>query len=163
MRAVGRSTTSVSTSRGSPITSPAPARLETTRSSPVFSPSQTLAQPSPHTGNDVAIQTLTTLQFDIQHLIRDNDLLHERKSPRDNVMDILDAAARNLRRTPPANTSNVQLRPNTSSQRKAQPLFTTYLPDIRTHYNSPERKISKQWDAKRIKVSTRKRKMPHQK
>ena len=79
-------------------------------------------------------------------------------------MAIVDAADRNLRRTPPAKTSNMQLRPNTTSQKKAQPLFTTYLPNTLAEYISPERKMSKQSDAKRIKkVSAQKRKMPYQK
>ena len=38
----------------------------------------------------------------------------------------------------------MQLPPNTSSQRKTQPHFTTYLPDIKTSYNSPERKTREQ-------------------
>ena len=130
--AVGRTTAHVTTSRITPITSSAPARRDVTRSPPVFSRSPTLEQPSPHTTNDVAIQTPITPQIDIQPLIPENAFLHERQSPGDNVTEIVDAAARNLRRAPPANTSTMQLRTNTSSQRKAQPLFTTYLPDIIT-------------------------------
>ena len=161
--AVGRTTASGTTSRITPINPSAPVRREVTRSPPVFSRSPTLEQPSPHAENDVAIQSPPITPIDIQPLIPDNDLLYERPSPRDNVTAIVDAAARNLRRTPPANTSNMQLRPHTSSQRKAQPLFKTYLPNILTDYNSPERKMSKQSDAKRIKVSAQKRKTPYQK
>ena len=130
--AVGRTTAPVTTSRTTPITSSTPVRPEVTRSPPVFSRLPTLEQPSPHTRNDVAIQSPITPQIDIQPLIPENAFLHERQSPGDNVTAIVDAAARNLRRTPPANTSTMQLRPNTSSQRKAQPLFTSYLPDIVT-------------------------------
>ena len=75
----------------------------------------------------------------------------------------MDAAARSLRRTPPANTSNMQLRPNTSSQRKAKPLFKSYLPDIVTNYNSPERKTEKQWGRNFHKTPSGKRKTHHQK
>ena len=123
--AVGRTTASTTTSRNAPITSSALARREVMRSPPVCSRSPVLEQPSPHTRDDVPIQSPTTPQIDIQPLIPENAFLHERQSPGDNVMEIVDAAARNLRRTPPANTSTVQLRPNTSSQRKAQPFFTS--------------------------------------
>ena len=119
-------------------------RREVTRSPPVFSRSPTLEQRSPHTRNDVPIQSPTTPQIDIQPLIPENAFLHERQSPGDNVTEIVDAAARYLGRTPHANTSTMKLRPNTSSQRKAQPLLTSYLPDIVTSYNSPERKTQKQ-------------------
>ena len=57
--AVGRTTTSITTSKNTPITSSAPARREVTRSPPVFSRSPTLEEPSPHTKNDVAIQSPT--------------------------------------------------------------------------------------------------------
>ena len=57
----------------------------------------------------------------------------------------------------------MQVRPNTSSQRKAQPLFTTYLPDIKTSYNSPERKIQKQSRTNFNKTPTGKRKTHNQK
>ena len=77
--------------------------------------------------------------------------------------EIVHAAARNLRRTPSANTSMMQLRPNTSAQRRTQPLFTSYLSDILTEYNSPEQQISKQSDAERINVSSQKHKPSHQK
>ena len=140
---VGRTTASITPSRITPLISSVPTRREVTRSPPVFSPSPTLEQPSPHPRNDVAIQSPATPQIEIQPLIPENDFLHERQSPGDNVTEIVDAAARNLRRIPPANTSTMQLRPNTSSQRKAQPLFTSYLPDIVTSYNSPERKTQK--------------------
>ena len=144
--AVGRTSTSTTPSRITPLISSAPTRREVTRSpplfsrSPMFSRSATVEQQSPHTEIDVAIQSPTTLQIDIQPLMPENDFLHERQSPRDNVTEIVNAAARTLRRTPPANTSTMQLRPNTSSQRKAQPLFISCLPDIVTNYNSPERK-----------------------
>ena len=141
---VGRSTASVTTSRITPITSSASTRVEVMRSPPVFSRSPALEQPSPHTRNDDTTQSPTTPQFDIQPLIPENAFLHERQSPVDNVTEIVDAAARKLRRTPPANTSTMKLRPNTSAQRKTQPLFTSYLPDIVTSYNSPERKTQKQ-------------------
>ena len=141
--AVGRSTASITTNRITAITSPTTVRREVTRSPPVFSRSPASEKPSPHTRNDVAIQPPTTPQIDKQPLIPENAFLHERQSPGDKVTEIVDAAARNLRRTPPANTSTMQLRPNTSSQRKAQPLFTSYLPDIATSYNSPERKTQK--------------------
>ena len=141
---VGRTTASTTPSRITPLISSVPTRREVTRSPRVFSPSPTLEPPSPHTRNDVAIQSPVTPQIEIQPLIPQNDFLHERQSPGDNVTKIVDAAARSLRRTPPANTSTMQLRSNTSSQRKTQPLFTSYLPDIVTSYNSPERKPQKQ-------------------
>ena len=140
---VGRTTASITLNRITPVTSSAPVSREVTRSPPVFSRSPASEQPSPHTRNDVAIQSPTTPQIDIQPLIPENDFLHERLPPRDNVTEILDAAAINLKRTPPANTSTMKLRPNTSSQREAQPLFTSNLPDIVTRYNSPERKTQK--------------------
>ena len=98
----------------------------------------------------------------IQPLIPENEILHERLSPRDNVTEIVDAAAVNLSRKPPANTSNMQLRSNTSSQRKIKPLFTSYLPDIVTNYNSPEQKTQKQSGTKFGKIPSGKRKT-HQK
>ena len=153
--AEGRTTASVTTSRITPITSSAPARREVTRSPLVVSLSPPLEQSCAHTENDVAKQSLTTPQTDIQPLIPENAFLHERHSRRDNFREVLDAAATNLRRTPPANTSKMQLRHNTLPQRKTQPLFTSYLPDIITNYNSPERKISKQSDAKRISLCTK--------
>ena len=161
--AVGRTTASVTTSRLTPITSSAPARREVPRSPPVFSRSPALKKPSPHTRNDVARQSPTTPQSHIQPQIPENAFLHGRQSPWDNVTEIVDAAARNLRRTPPANTSTMQLRPNTTSQRKAQPLFTSYLPDIITSYNSPERKTQNQLGTKFNKTPTGKRKTHHQK
>ena len=160
---VGRTTASITRSRITAITSPTPLRRELTRSPPVFLRVPASEQPSPHTRSDVAIQLPTTLHHDIQPLIPENALLHERQSPRDNVQEIVDAAARNLRRTPPANTSTMQLRPNTSAQRKTQPLFTSYLPDILTGYNSPERKAQKQLGTKFTKTPPGKRKTPHQK
>ena len=163
MPAVGRTTASITTNRIPPITSSAPVRREVTRSPPMFSQSATPEQPSPHEGNDVATHSPTTPHIDIHPLIPENDFLHERQSPCDNVTEIVDAAARNLRRTPPANTSTMQLRPNTSTQRKAQPLFTSYLPDILTEYNSPERKTHKQSGSKLNKTRTGKRKTHHQK
>ena len=129
----------------------------------MFPRSQVSEQPSPHTGNDVAIQSPTTPQIDLQPFIPENGFPHERQSPRDNVTEIVDAAAKNLRRTPPANTSTMQLRPKTSTQRKAQPLFTSYLPDIVTSYNSPERKTQKQSGTKFSKTPSGKRKTHHQK
>ena len=160
---VGRTTASTTPSRITPLISSVPTRREVTRSPPVFSPSPTLEPPSLHTRNDVAIQSPITPQIDIQPLIPENAFLHERQSPGDHVTEIVDAAARTLRRTPPANTSNMQLRPNTSSQRKAQPLFTSYLPDIVTSYNSPERKPQKQSGTKFSKTPAGKRKTHHQK
>ena len=160
--AVGRTTASTTTSRITPITSSAPARREVKRSPPVFSRSPVLEQPSPHTRDDIPIQSPTTPQIDIQPLIPENAFLHERQSPGDNVTEIVDAAARILRRTPPANKSTMQLRPNTSSQRKAQPLFTSYLPDLVTSYNSPERKTQKHSGTKFHKIPTGKRKTHHQ-
>ena len=160
---VGRTTASITPSRIMPLISSVPTRREVTRSPPVFSPSPTLEQPSPHPRNDVAIQSPVTPQIEIKPLIPENDFLHERQSPGDNVTEIVDAAARSLRRTPPANTSNMPLRPNTSSQRKAQPLFTSYFPDIVTSYNSPERKPQKQSGTKFSKTPAGKRKTHHQK
>ena len=125
--AVGRTTAPTTTRRIAPITSPTPVKREVTRSPPVCSRSPILEQPSPHTGHDVAIQSPPITPVDIQPLIPENDLLHERQSPRHNVTEIVDAAARNLRRTPPANRCNMQLRPNTSSQREAQPLCTRHI------------------------------------
>ena len=160
---VGRTTASITPSRNTPFFSPVPTRREVTRSPPVFSPSPTREQPSPHTRNDVAIQSPITPQIDIQPLIPENVFLHESQLSVDNVTEIVEAAARSLRRTPPANTSNMQLRPNTSSQRKAQPLFTSHLPDIVTSYNSPERKPQKQSGTKFSKTPAGKRKTHHQK
>ena len=161
--AIGRTTASITTSRIRPITSSAPVRREIMRSPPVFSRSPALEPPSPHTRNDVAIQSPTTPQIDIQTVIPENAFLHGRQSPCDNVTEIVDAAARNLSRKTPANTSKMQLRPNTSSQGKAQPLFTSYLPDRVTNYNSPERQTQKQSGTKSNKASTGKRKTQHQK
>ena len=157
--AVGRTSTSTTPSRITPLISPIPTRREVTRSPPVFSRSPTLEQPSPPTQNNVDIQS----QIDIQPLLPENDFLHESQLPPDNVTEIVDAAARSLRRTPPANTSNMQIRPNTSSQRKAQPFFTAYLPDVVTGYNSPERKTQKQSGTKFNKTPAGKRKTHHQK
>ena len=159
---VGRTTASITPSRITPLISSVPTRREVTRSPPVFSPSPKLEQPSPHPRNDVTMQSPATSQIEIQPLILENDFPHERQSPRDNVMEIVDAAVINLRRIPPANTSNMQLRPNTSSQRKAQPLFSSYLPDIVTSYNSPERKTQKQSGTK-FKTPSGKQKIHHQK
>ena len=136
--AVGRTTPSIPTSNYTKITSSAPVRREVRRSPPVFS--QSLEQPIPHKGKGVAIQSPTIPPIDKQPLIRHIAPLHQRQSPGDNVDEIVEATARNLRRTPPANTSKMQLRPNTSTQRKAQPIFTSYLPDIVKGYNSPDRK-----------------------
>ena len=61
--AVGRSTVSITKTRITPITSPTPVRREETRSPLVFSRSLESEQPSPHTRNDVAIQSPTTPQF----------------------------------------------------------------------------------------------------
>ena len=160
--ALGRTTASVTTSRITPINLPAPARQEVTRPPHVFSRSRTPEQPSRHARNDVAIQSPPTLQLDIQPLIPENAFLYERQSPRDKVTEIVDSAARNLMRTPPANTSTMQLRPNTSSQRKALPLFTSCLLDKVTGYNSPERKTQKQSEIKFNKTPTGKRKTHHQ-
>ena len=160
---VGRTTASIAPSRITPLISSAPTRREVTRSPPVFLPSPTLEQPSPHSRNDVEIQSPTTPQIEIQPLFPENDFRHERQSPGNNVTEIVEAAARSLRRTPPANTSNMQLRSNTSSQRKAQPLFTSYLPDIVTSYKSPERKPQKQSGTKFSKTPAGKRKTHHQK
>ena len=160
---VERTTAPITPSTITPLISSVPTRREVTRSPPVFSPPSTLEPPSPHTRNDVAIQSPITPQIDIQPLIPENAFLHERQSSGDNVTEIVDAAARSLRRTPPANTSTMQLRPNTSSQRKAQPLFTSYLPDIVTSYNSPERKPQKQSGTKFHKTLSGKRKNHHQK
>ena len=57
----------------------------------------------------------------------------------------------------------MQLRPITSSQRKAQPLFTSYLPDIPTEYNSPGRNVQKQSGSNISKTPSGKRKTHHQK
>ena len=99
--AVGRTSTSVTTSSTTTISSSASARRETTRSPPAFSRSPPLKQRSAHTRNDVAIQSPITLQIDIQPFLNENAFLNERQSPGDNVTEIVDAAARNLRRTPP--------------------------------------------------------------
>ena len=159
---VGRTTASIAPSRITPLISSAPTRREVTRSPPVFLPSPTLEKPSPHSRNDVEIQSPTTPQIEIQPLFPENDFRHERQSPGDNVTEIVEAAARSLRRTPPAHTSNMQLRPNTSSQRKTQQLFTSYLPEIITSYNSPERKTQKQSGTKSNKTPAGKRKNQRQ-
>ena len=160
---VGLTTASITPNRINPLISSAPTRREETRSPPVSSRSLTPEQPSPHIRNNVAKQSPTTPQLDIQPILPENAFLHERQSPGDNVTEIVDAAARNLRRTPRANTSTMQLRPNTSSRRKAQPPFTSYLPDIVTSYNSPERKTQKQSGTKFTKTLSGKRKTHHQK
>ena len=77
--AVGRTTASVTTSRIKPITPSAPASREVLRSPPVFSRSTPSEQLSPHTGNEVAIQSPTTSQIDIHLLIAENAFLHERQ------------------------------------------------------------------------------------
>ena len=118
IHAVGGTTTSIPTSRITPITSSMPARRVVTRSTPVFSQLSALEQPSPLIENDFEIPSPTNPPIDIQLLIPENAFLYERQSPRDNVTEFVDAAARNLRRRPLANTSKMQLRPNTSSQRK---------------------------------------------
>ena len=133
------------------------------RSPPVFSRSPTLEIPSPHARNDVAIQSPTTVQTDIQPLIPEDAFLLERHTPCDNVPEIVDAAAKNLRRTPPAKMSKRQLRPNTSSQRKTHPLFTSFLPDLVTSCNSPKRKTQKQSVTKFHKTPTGNRKTNHRK
>ena len=51
----------------------------------------------------------------------------------------------------------MQLRPNMSAQRKTQPLFTSYLPDVITSYNSPHRKTQKQSGTKHNKTPSQKR------
>ena len=159
---VGRTTASTTPSTMTPLISSVPTRREVTRSPPVFSPSPTLEPPSPHARDDVAKSPITP-PIDIQPLIPENVFLHGSQLSVDNVTEIVDAAVRSLRRTPPANTSNMQLRPNTSSQRKAQPLFTSYLPDIVTSYNSSERKPQKQSGTKSSKTPAGKRKTHHQK
>ena len=68
----------------------------------------------------------------------------------------MDAAARNFRRTPPANTSTMQLRPNTSAQRRAQPLSSSYFSDILTDNNSPEREKSQNTRMRHVKKALRK-------
>ena len=88
--AVGRTTLP---SRINPLISSAPTRREETISPPVLSRSPTLEQPSLHTENDVAIQSPTTLQIDVQPLIPENDFFLEGQSPRDNVTEIVDSAA----------------------------------------------------------------------
>ena len=75
----------------------------------------------------------------------------------------MDAAVKRLTRTSRANTSTMHLRPNTPTQRKAQPLFTSYLPDIPTDSNSPERKIQKQSGLKFNLTPTGEQKTHHQK
>ena len=162
-RAVGQTAASIKTSKNAPLISSAPVRGGVTRSPPVSSRSPTVEQSSPHIRNDVAIQSPTTHHIDIQPLIPENAFLHERQSPRDNVAEIVDAAAKNLKRTPPANTSTIQLRPKTSTQRQKQPFFTSHLPDIVTSYNSPERKTQKQSGTKFSKTPSGKRKTHHQK
>ena len=109
LTAVKRTSASIPTNRITPIASSASAGREVTRSPPVFSRSPAPEQPVPHTRNDVAIQSPTTLQIDIQPLIPENAFLHGRQSPCDNVSGIVDAADRNLGITPPRNTSQMQL------------------------------------------------------
>ena len=65
--AVGRTTASVTTSRLTPNTSSAPVSRETTRSPPVFSRSPPLEQLSPHTRNDVAIQSPITPTYKLTY------------------------------------------------------------------------------------------------
>ena len=69
---------------------------------------------------------------------------------------------RQRHRTPPANTPTMQVRLNTSAQRKAQQLFTSFLPNIVTEYNSREKKTKKQPDSKFAKVPTQKPMTYHQ-
>ena len=80
--AVRRTSTSTTPSRITPLISPVPTRREVTRSPPVFSRSSTVEQYSPHAETDVAIQSPTTLQIDIQPLMPENDFLHERITTR---------------------------------------------------------------------------------
>ena len=74
--ALGQTITSTKTNKITPITSSAPARREVKRSPPVFSQSPTLEQPSPYTAKDVAVQSPSTLQIDIQPLIIEKAFLH---------------------------------------------------------------------------------------
>ena len=67
--AVGRTTASITPSRTTPLISCTPTRCGITRSPPVFSRSPASEQPSPHTRNDVAIQSPSTPQIDIQPLL----------------------------------------------------------------------------------------------
>ena len=156
--AAGQTTASITTSRITPIISSDSAKREVTISPTVFSRSPTQEQPNPHAKFDVVTQSPITHHFDIQPLIPENAFLHGRQSPRDNVTEIVDAAARNFRRTPPANTSNMQLPAKTSSQRKTQAIFTSYLPDIVPSYKSPEQKTQKQSGINFNKTPTGKRK-----
>ena len=161
--ALERTTASVPTSEISPITSSAPARRELGRSPPVFSGSSALEQPSPHTGNDVATQSQTIPPIDKQPLNPDTDFGQKRQSPLNNVTEILDVEARNHRRTLPANTSKMQVRPNTSTHRKSEPLLMSYLPDIVTKNNSPFKKTQKQISTKFNRTNPQKQKTHHQK
>ena len=157
--AVERTAASTRTSRITPITSSSTARREVTISPPVVSQLPPLEQLSPNTRNDVAIPSPTTPHIDKQPLIPENAFLYEKQSPRDNVTEIVDAAARDLRGTPRANTSQMQLRPKTSSHGKSQPLFTSYLLDIVTSCNSPERETQKQSGTQFKKTPKGKRKL----
>ena len=128
----------------------------------MFSRSPTQEPYSPFRDNDVAITPPVTTKFNIQPLIPYNVVLHERQSPRKNVTGTVEAAARTLRRAPLGNTSTRLLRPNTSTQGKAQWLFTSYLPDIVTGYKFPETKIQKQSGTKPNKTPSQTQKTHHQ-
>ena len=151
--AIRWTTTSIPTCRNTPNTSSASAVREVTRSPPIFSRSPALEHPISHTGNDVAIQSPTIPEIDLHLLIPNTAFLHEGQSPRNRNSETVDAATRHLR-TPPANTS---------TQRKAQPIFTSYFPDIVTGYNSPRRKTQQQSGTKLNRTPSHKRKIHHQK
>ena len=107
----------------------------------MFTHSREPEPPSHRRENEVALQLATTPQNDIQLFRPDNAFLHGRQSPRDSIREILEAAARKLKKMPAGNTNMKQLRPSTSAQRKVQLLSTSFLPAIVTGYNSPDRKI----------------------
>ena len=105
IHAIGGTTVSIPKEIIRPITFSAATKREAKRSPLVFLQSPAPEQPCLHREIDVAIQSLSTLQIDIQPLIPGNAFLHKKQPQRENITEIVDAAARNLRRTTPANTS----------------------------------------------------------
>ena len=136
---IGRTTTTAPTSEITPITSAAAIR-EVTGSPSVFTRSLAPEPPYRFTATDVAPTIPSSPETEIQPLLPDKASLHEKQSLQDNITENVDAAARNLRKTPLANTSTVQLGTNTSAQRKPQQLSQPCFPDKVISFESPQRK-----------------------
>ena len=106
---IERGTTTTPISRLTPIISAAPARRELTRSPPVFTRAPAPEPTSLLSDNYVGLTVTTSPQTKVRPLIPDTAFLHESQSPNDNVAEIVDAAAWNLKKRLTANTSTVQV------------------------------------------------------